>query len=830
MSQMRTIGSLHVEIVAGTERLVVGVNEARKILARFGNDTEHQSRRSQAESAKMASAVAGIGGAFTSLRVVATSAIAGVVAAVGTSRLAQWLHKAADDVAELGRVSRRTGIDIGTLSGLRFVAEQGGQSLDSLTGMVSKLQKNLSEAARTMSGTAYAATRELGVQFTDAGGRVRNVVELLPELGNALAKVKNDADRTRLADALFGKEGAAKFLEQIKAGGEGIRDLSVGLERARRLGVIFTPEQVQRLDDYSSAVDRIKEAAFGLRVRLMTDLAPALTEIADKASSFIAAIPRIASSVAKVINDQISGQLTPEQQAKFTRLIGSMNDLVTVSVKSLFMVAGGAISDGIRGLVVFAPAIVTAGFNSILLQPLADVGEKVLDEVGQLFNSLAQAIEVNARGRVIDQVKALKQLTEQELPPLVDQFAELDENLRLNPRLDGQERFRIEQEWNAVGSRLQRLRDQIATLEASIAEGTKLNAVESASKAGLERLGNYFRGISVLTKMSAEGFDTFTKEVTETKLREAITEAFGDGSDALRQFRAAMLELGPAGQSLLDDLDGLFAISDAMAETSQNADDVAKSIGTIAAITPKARDVMAEFANGSREALARLATETDDFGRLGMDLMGQGVRMLSGELASAIVDNIGNIRDFGRAATEVFGNVTKLITKMVLEFAIARATTGLFQMADSYFSSIPAASTGIGGGIPDVAGPSAPVYAATGVVMPKRRAATGTILNRPTYFPGEGVLAGEAPTGDGEAVLPLLRSGGVLGVHAAGNVMVQVIDQRSKGDAIEVQQERGPTGEQLVRMVVRDEVPKMVGAGALDRHLASQFGLQRKGV
>lgn len=66
---------------------------------------------------------------------------------------------------------------------------------------------------------------------------------------------------------------------------------------------------------------------------------------------------------------------------------------------------------------------------------------------------------------------------------------------------------------------------------------------------------------------------------------------------------------------------------------------------------------------------------------------------------------------------------------------------------------------------------------------------------------------------------------------AGGDVTVQVIDQRGAGaPPVETTETRGPDGQRMIRMVVRQEMRRAVADGALDREMSSSFGLARRGL
>lgn len=104
--------------------------------------------------------------------------------------------------------------------------------------------------------------------------------------------------------------------------------------------------------------------------------------------------------------------------------------------------------------------------------------------------------------------------------------------------------------------------------------------------------------------------------------------------------------------------------------------------------------------------------------------------------------------------------------------------------------------------------------------------ATGGVFDSPMMFPmkgGAGMLGEAGP----EAIMPLTRIGGKLGVRAAGGggggggQVVQIIDQRGKNaPEVERTSRRGPDGAEYVTMIIKDATAR----GDLDGANRARFG------
>lgn len=109
---------------------------------------------------------------------------------------------------------------------------------------------------------------------------------------------------------------------------------------------------------------------------------------------------------------------------------------------------------------------------------------------------------------------------------------------------------------------------------------------------------------------------------------------------------------------------------------------------------------------------------------------------------------------------------------------------------------------------------------------------TNSIVSNPTLFRfangGALGLMGEAGP---EAIMPLRRGpDGKLGVSGgSAGVTVIVNDQRTGGDSkpVEVQDQTGPDGRQMISILVRDEVRRAIRNGEMDRDMQTNFGTAR---
>lgn len=159
----------------------------------------------------------------------------------------------------------------------------------------------------------------------------------------------------------------------------------------------------------------------------------------------------------------------------------------------------------------------------------------------------------------------------------------------------------------------------------------------------------------------------------------------------------------------------------------------------------------------------------------------------------------------------VFDDPMQALKDLAKEFAMMALKMQLMKSLPGIFGS--------GGMIPLTLNAAGGVYSGPGI-----NAYSGKVVSSPTVFPfarGAGLMGEAGP----EAILPLTRVNGRLGVRAEGGgsgAAITIIDQRSASSPpIETQRQRGPNGEELVTMVVKEQMAR----GAFNGPMRGRYGI-----
>lgn len=301
---MPGIAAMQINITSDIGGLLKGISESVKSL----KGLETAGERTAKATEKTTSVVAKAWGAVK-------FAIAGTVAAIGTRATWGALTGATELVDKLGKASARLGVGVEQMSALRFAAEEADVPFENLTKMVSRASKSVAELDQKQDNVFVGRFQ---IRLKDSEGKLRSINDLLPEIAQGIESVDSEAEQLRLADKFFGSKNGegGNFVQLLRESGGFVQNLAVQTERAKRLGVVFSQEQVDKLTAFNDAVGRIGEAWLGLRVKLATKVAPYLTDFANDIATFVASIPEIVGKVAEVISKSFTDpQLREDLQA-----------------------------------------------------------------------------------------------------------------------------------------------------------------------------------------------------------------------------------------------------------------------------------------------------------------------------------------------------------------------------------------------------------------------------------------------------------------------------------------------------------------------------------
>lgn len=272
------VKELLVRVSATTELLRSNLIAAEKAVSDFENKTNAKLGKVDSKFDAIGNGLQRLNGKFAA----AAAAAGGFVAAIGISGIGAATARALDYASSLGEVAQQLGVTTKDLQEYRYAASQAGISQEEMDKALAKLTVNIGKAAT--GGKAQAeAFNALGISVKDANGNIRTAGEIIPEIADKLAQVKDPATRAAVEIELFGKSG--QKLDTLLAGGSSaINELT---RAANDLGVVLSPELIARADEAADKMAALRQVLEAKLAGVVSENASAITRLADAVAYFL---------------------------------------------------------------------------------------------------------------------------------------------------------------------------------------------------------------------------------------------------------------------------------------------------------------------------------------------------------------------------------------------------------------------------------------------------------------------------------------------------------------------------------------------------------------
>jgi len=342
------------------------------------------------------------------------AAVAAGTAAVG---MAVKSAKAADDI---NTISKQTGLSTEEIQKFQFASEQIDVPLETLTGSMAKLTRNMASATDPTKGTGEAFAR-LGVQVRDSNGELRDNEEVFNDAINALGQMSNETERDALAMELFGKS-AQDLNPLILGGADALKKIG---DEAEQAGLIMSQKALDDVNKFSDGIDQMQSTASASGNILGSIFAGSLGEAVGVINT---ELPNITGSLSKIFSGE--GLHEGEVQLRKSLTDGLMNIISGFAKDLPKYIAGfnavifaiiGAISAVLPVLINDVLPVLIDGFNNLI--------NGLIDFVPELVPLLAQGAITLFMGLLDGINVVIPQLMEM-LPGIIQQIGDmLIENL-----------------------------------------------------------------------------------------------------------------------------------------------------------------------------------------------------------------------------------------------------------------------------------------------------------------------------------------------------------------------------------------------------------------
>ncbi|NBQ24883.1 MAG: hypothetical protein EBU26_11610, partial [Verrucomicrobia bacterium] len=185
------------------------------------------------------------------------------------------MRQFSQQIDDIAKQSDRLGITVAQLQSLQFAASQTGTDAGELKKGFERFNKSISEAS-TGIGTGVRAFEMLGIQVTDTDGALKDSNQLLNEVADGFTKVKDPADKVRIAMDLFGRSGAG-MVNMLQNGSEELNSIR---DQFGALTVELTGEQATAVEEANDRFDALGRTFISIGHQITAVVMPALAAVA----------------------------------------------------------------------------------------------------------------------------------------------------------------------------------------------------------------------------------------------------------------------------------------------------------------------------------------------------------------------------------------------------------------------------------------------------------------------------------------------------------------------------------------------------------------------
>ena len=223
-------------------------------------------------------------------------------AAVGGAMLG-LVQSAANYGEQIHEAAKKTGLATEAISRLRHAADLCGVNFESLEMAMLIFNRRVSEA-REEGSELNKTFKAMGLELKGANGEFKTAEALFHDVADVIGATNDSADRTRMTMELFGRSGGA-LVPMFERGSAAIKELG---DRAEALGLVFSPEEAAKMDEYNDMIMDLKKSFIGLGRAIaesgmidgLTDLVLKITEFVGKIREFAENHPTIVSAIGKI--------------------------------------------------------------------------------------------------------------------------------------------------------------------------------------------------------------------------------------------------------------------------------------------------------------------------------------------------------------------------------------------------------------------------------------------------------------------------------------------------------------------------------------------------
>lgn len=338
--------------------------------------------------------------AMNKLRTAAGNAIGALKAlapAIGVAAMGKFVSDTLTAGDRLEKFAQSTGVAVPLLDKMRKASQLAGTDFNTLVKTFPMLANNINRASQGV-GKASEAFADLGIKVVDSNGRLRDSDQVLLDIADEFAKMKDGVDKASFAYDIFGGKTGEQLIPLLNTGRGAIEGMSTAM----------TEHGVKRMAAFNDSITSLQHTFGDLFVKLTDALLPALEKFVDAITFLVEKFVSLPSPIQAVIGSL--GILVP-LVVTIVPLLGAM----AFSIKAIAAIKLGAMFTAavpaIAGLATaFAPFLVAGAiFVGIialgkLIGTIAGHIFAARDQIGKVMKTIGQIL-ISPFTTFVDNVK-----------------------------------------------------------------------------------------------------------------------------------------------------------------------------------------------------------------------------------------------------------------------------------------------------------------------------------------------------------------------------------------------------------------------------------------
>lgn len=453
--------------------------------------------------------------------------------------MGQTFKYVAPVAGSLGVSAEDTAEAIGLIANQGIKASQAGTALRSI---LTRLATNAG-ASNTSLGALDILTEELGVQFYDTEGKVRDFSDVIDEARKAWQGLSQE-DQATFAKKIAGQNAISSWLALMNSTEEDIEKLRTGIEGADEGGGAAANMASTMLDNLEGDVTLLNSALEGLKILIsddfkdkIRDFVQALTSEVGKLSEafkeggLAGVLIELGDWVINGITDAITAEGTSEKAAEIGKSIG---DFVARTLKTLISNAPALLQAGAS----LAEGLISGLWEG--MKPLVDDVVKWLQD--NIFSPIQGFFDTYILGPVRKVIEFIKRTAN-----TISNFLGLGDAFDMDEDKDPETLAAEQEEYSKIAA--EKRAEAIEKANKLLSEDPLLRQLTGMDK--IDESGNLLEQIAKLSDFPALGLDDETQEIFDLAVE--AEEAAGKADKAAKKLDS----LGESAASAATDVNAL---------------------------------------------------------------------------------------------------------------------------------------------------------------------------------------------------------------------------------------------------------------------------------